>query len=58
MIRSAKKVVMLLDASKFGKRYFSTIAHLAAIDVLVTDSGISEADKACLEESGVELHIV
>ncbi|WP_165822542.1 DeoR/GlpR family DNA-binding transcription regulator [Paenibacillus montanisoli] len=58
MIRSAKKVVMLLDSSKLGKRYFSTVAHLADIDVLVTDEGISDEHKQLMEESGVELHTV
>lgn len=58
MIRSAKKVVMLLDSSKIGKRFFSTVAHLADIDVFVTDQGIRVEDKVLIEESGVELHII
>ncbi|MBP1965338.1 DeoR/GlpR family DNA-binding transcription regulator [Paenibacillus aceris] len=58
MIRSAKKVVMVLDSSKIGKRFFSTVAHLADIDVLVTDQGIRDEDKILIEESNVELHII
>lgn len=58
MIRSAKKVVMLLDSSKIGKRFFSTVAHLVDIDVFVTDQGIRDEDKKLIEESGVELHII
>ncbi|TLS51817.1 DeoR/GlpR transcriptional regulator [Paenibacillus antri] len=58
MIRSANKVVMLLDSSKIGKRYFSPVATLADIHVFVTDSGLQQEDRERIEESGVELHIV
>ncbi len=58
MIRSANKVVMLLDSSKIGKRYFSPVATLADIHVFVTDSGLQQGDRERIEESGAELHIV
>ncbi|MFS0723134.1 DeoR/GlpR family DNA-binding transcription regulator [Paenibacillus sp. 1P07SE] len=58
MIRSAKKIVMLLDSSKFGKCFFSPVAELSDIQVLVTDDGLSEENRVRIEESGVELHIV
>ena len=58
MIRSAKKVVMLLDSSKIGKRYFSPVATLADIHAFVTDRGLQPEDRERIEESGVELHIV
>ncbi|MBO9607443.1 MAG: DeoR/GlpR transcriptional regulator [Paenibacillaceae bacterium] len=58
MIRAAGKVVMLLDASKIGNRSFTTIAHAAEVDIVVTDSNIHAEDKEKLENSGVELHIV
>jgi DeoR family glucitol operon repressor len=58
MIRSAKKVVMLLDSSKIGKRFFSPVANLTDIHALVTDRGLQPEDRERFEESGVELHIV
>jgi len=58
MIRSAKKVVMLLDSSKMGKRFFSTVAHLTDIDVFITDQGIRAEDKTFIEDSGIEVHII
>jgi len=58
MIRSAEKVVMLLDSSKFGKRFLSPVASLTDIHILVTDRGINPKDRELLEDSGVELHIV
>jgi len=58
MIRSAERVVMLLDSSKIGKRYFSPVAGLSDIDIFVTDQGLADTDRASIEESGVELHVV
>ncbi|MDO3412517.1 DeoR/GlpR family DNA-binding transcription regulator [Saccharibacillus sp. CPCC 101409] len=58
MIRSARKVVMLLDSSKFGQRFLSPVASLQDINMLVTDQGLSRENRAVIEESGVELHIV
>lgn len=58
MIRSAKKVVMLLDSTKFGKRYLSPVAALSDIHVFVTDSGLKQEYREHIEECGVELHIV
>lgn len=58
MIRAAKKVVMLLDSSKIGNCYFTTVANLTDIDIFVTDQGIRDADKELIEASGVELHII
>ncbi|WP_217594313.1 DeoR/GlpR family DNA-binding transcription regulator [Cohnella sp. GbtcB17] len=58
MIRAARRVVMLLDSSKIGKRFFAPVAVLKDIDVFVTDAGISREDRELIESSGVELHIV
>ncbi|NBD25382.1 DeoR/GlpR family DNA-binding transcription regulator [Paenibacillus glycinis] len=58
MIRSAGKVVMLLDSSKIGKRFLSTVAQLTDIHAFITDAGIAEADAAFIRASGTELHIV
>lgn len=58
MMRSARKVVMLLDSSKFGKRFFSPVAALTDIDVLVTDPGLDMEGRRMIEESGVELHVI
>ena len=37
MIRSAKQVILVADASKFNKVAFAHVAHLTAIHTLVTD---------------------
>ncbi|MCZ8510940.1 DeoR/GlpR family DNA-binding transcription regulator [Paenibacillus filicis] len=58
MIGAATKVVMILDSSKIGNRYFTTVASLSDIDVFVTDQGIRDADKEWIQNSGIELHII
>ncbi|NIK68605.1 DeoR/GlpR family DNA-binding transcription regulator [Paenibacillus sp. BK720] len=58
MMRSAKKVVMLLDSSKIGKRFFSPVAALTDIHVFVTDDNLTHDHRKLIEESGVELHII
>lgn len=58
MIRSARKVVMLLDSSKIGRRFFAPVAGLRDIHAFVTDEEISEDIRDHIEASGVELHIV
>lgn len=58
MLRSATRVVMLLDSSKIGKRYFAPVAALKEIHVFVTDQGISSENREFIESSGVELHII
>jgi DeoR family transcriptional regulator of aga operon len=39
-IKNSKKVIALIDSSKFQSKGITTIAPLAAVDTLITDSGI------------------
>ena len=57
MMRSAAKIIILADSSKFGQRGFGRICSLEEIDVIVTDSRISEQAVAMAEEAGVDLVI-
>lgn len=52
MMRSASKIIILADSSKFGQRGFGRICSLEEIDVIVTDSRISEQAVAMAEEAG------
>jgi len=58
MIEIAKKVIVVTDSRKFLRRRFAFIAPISEIDVVVTDSGISEKDKHRLEQNGIEVTIV
>ena len=40
MMNAAQKVIVLADSSKFGRRGFSKICDLEAVDRIITDSGI------------------
>ena len=57
MIDIAKKIIVVTDSSKFFHRRFASIAPISKIDILVTDSGISDHDKKMLEQAGIEVII-
>jgi DeoR family fructose operon transcriptional repressor len=48
MIASARQVVVLTDSSKIGAESTIRFGELDQVDVLVTDSGISDADRDAL----------
>ena len=58
MMRSAQKTIVLADSSKFRRRGFSKIASIDEVDLIVTDSGISDKIVQRIEASGIELEIV
>lgn len=55
MVRSARQVVVLADASKVGIESPIRFASLAEVDVLVTDAGIDPADHDAYTAAGVEV---
>jgi DeoR/GlpR family transcriptional regulator of sugar metabolism len=58
MMRSAKRVVGLIDSSKIGLQSLMTVAGLEDLDVLVTDSDApDEMEEAC-NARGIELYRV
>ncbi|MDE6624542.1 MAG: DeoR/GlpR family DNA-binding transcription regulator [Alistipes sp.] len=58
MMNAAQKVVVLADSSKFGRRGFSRICDLEAVDRIVTDSGIQPLHLDRLRERGIEVTVV
>ena len=57
MVGAAHQVVVLVDSSKIGQEHMVRFARVADIDVVVTDAGISDADRAALERLDVEVVI-
>jgi DeoR/GlpR family transcriptional regulator of sugar metabolism len=57
MIRSAKEIILVADASKFDRITFAAVAPLEAIHVLVTDRAPPPSLAARLKEAGVIVHI-
>ncbi len=57
MLSIAKKVIVVADSRKFLRRRFAFICPVSRIDVVITDSGIRDEDRARLEKNGVEVII-
>ena len=58
MMNAAKKVIVLADSSKFGRRGFSKICDLEAVDRIITDNGIQPLYLDRLRERGIEVIVV
>lgn len=57
MIKSAQKVIVLADSSKFGKRGFGKICEISQVDIVITDNKVSELMVRRIESAGVEVII-
>lgn len=55
MVRCANKVVLLADSRKLGVETACSFARLDEIDVLITDSAISDAFRRRLTDVGIEV---
>ena len=57
MMAAAQKTIVLADSTKFGRRGFAKIADMDAVDIIITDSGISPKNVKRIEDLGIELII-
>jgi DeoR/GlpR family transcriptional regulator of sugar metabolism len=55
MVRSARRVILLADSSKWGHSAFAKIIPLGEIDVLITDSGLSPEAQKIIRRFGIEI---
>ncbi|MCX4526330.1 MULTISPECIES: DeoR/GlpR family DNA-binding transcription regulator [unclassified Streptomyces] len=55
---AARRVVLLADSSKAGAEHFARFGSFAAVDLLVTDTGLTPDDKAAIEAAGTEVALV
>ncbi len=55
MARSGRRVVLLCDSTKFGEETMARFVSLDQVDAVVTDDGVSPADKAALEHRDIEV---
>jgi DeoR family transcriptional regulator of aga operon len=58
MLRIAREIILVADASKFSKRSMSRIAPFAEIDTVITDKSLSEDIQSKLRSSGCNLILV
>lgn len=54
-IRAARRVVLLADSAKLGQQHFARFGDLSGIDLLITDSGLPDADARAIESCGPEV---
>lgn len=55
ILRSARRVVVLADSSKFGVDFLRAFATVPEIDVLITDTGVAAAQRQRLTSLGIEV---
>jgi DeoR family transcriptional regulator of aga operon len=58
MIEIAKRVIVVCDSSKFGRRSLSLIAPTSAVHQTITDNRIPKSDLRTLEEARIEVMLV
>lgn len=58
MVERARRIVVLTDASKFGRVSLHRIAQLECVDTVITDPGISPEYSEGLLRLGIELIVV
>ena len=57
MIRNAGRVILLMESAKFNRQTLYPVCDIGEVDTLVTDAGMSAADIARIEASGVQVII-
>ncbi len=55
VVSAARRVVLLADSGKFGRRHFARFGDLSQVDLLVTDTGLSPEDARAIERQGTEV---
>jgi len=58
MVSAARRVVVLADHTKLESEYFSIVAPLSAVHLVVTDSAGSDEPREALVRAGVEVRVV
>jgi DeoR/GlpR family transcriptional regulator of sugar metabolism len=57
MVKAASKVYLLADSTKIGRVSFSALGGVEMVHTLITDDGISDADRREFERRGVSVII-
>ncbi|MDK9500252.1 DeoR/GlpR family DNA-binding transcription regulator [Streptomyces katrae] len=55
MVAGARRVVLVADSSKYGARHFARFAALEQVDVLVTDTGLTDVQAGEIAALGPEV---
>lgn len=57
-LANSRRCVAVFDSSKYGQAAFSRVAPLSAAHVIITDSGLSDQDRAEVAEAQADLLVV
>jgi DeoR/GlpR family transcriptional regulator of sugar metabolism len=57
LIERARQTIVVADSSKIGRRGFTPIAPVTAIDMLVTDESADAEEVESLRQAGVNVHL-
>ena len=57
MMKSAQKIIVLADSTKFGRRGFAKICNMEDIDMIITDNRLPQPTRDQIEAMGIELII-
>ena len=55
MARRATRAVIVADSSKIGRTAFATLSGPRVLNTLITDSGITDEQRAAFAEHGIEV---
>lgn len=55
---AARRVVLLADSTKYGREHFARFGGLDDVDLLITDTGLSDDDAAAIEGRGPQVRRV
>jgi DeoR family fructose operon transcriptional repressor len=58
MIQAARRVILVADSSKYQAICFAHIAPIGQLDLLITDTGLSDDARRALAAAGVRLELV
>ena len=57
MVERAKKIIVLIDSSKFGRVSLHRIVQLNRVHTVITDAGISPEYSDAILAAGIEVQI-
>src|SRR5476651_1956818 len=58
MCKAAQQLILLVDSSKFGRKSPNVVCDLTAVDILITDRGISQEYLEALRGKGIQVLLV
>ena len=57
-VENADKAVLVCSSKNIGRTTFHTVCPVSAVDVIITDDGITAEQKEALEACGVKVLVV